>query len=368
MQSSITRRMPAEWEAQEAVLLAFPHIDSDWGEILTEARNQFARLISTISYHGDKVLVVTPDYVETSSFLRDWFQNELGNSRSLSRVTVIEIPLNDTWTRDYGPLSVIDIEKGKPLALDFGFNAWGMKFKADKDNDVNSNLRAKGIIAGDSYVDCRNFILEGGSIETDGKGTLLTTSECLLNPNRNPSFTKEQIEKLLGERMGFTHFLWLDHGHIIGDDTDSHIDTLCRFAPDDVILYTSAGEESGPEYESLELMRNQLAGFRTPEGMSYHLIELPLPDPIHNDKGERMAATYANFLVTPGCVYVPTYGQPQNDRIAVMTIQMVYSTRKVVPVDCRVLITQGGSLHCSTMQIYPGIINFPAEMHSDENA
>lgn len=351
------KRMPAEWEDQEAVMVAFPHEDTDWGDIIEEAREQFTRLIYALSFYGERVLVITRSKASTEEWLRSWFENEIGDRRSLGRVTVIETPINDTWTRDYGPLSIVDTDTGKPYLCDFGFNGWGLKFEADLDNEVNHRLMETGVIDKDKYIDCRDFILEGGSLETDGKGTLLTTSECLLNPNRNPTYCREEIEGLLRERLGFTRILWLDHGHIPGDDTDSHIDTLCRLAPDDIILYTSSGEDNDPCHKELELMREQLASFRTPAGRPYHLVELPLPDTIRDEEGNRLAATYANYLVTPRCVYVPSYGQPRKDRLAVMTLQMVYTSRKVVPVNCRTLITQGGSLHCSTMQLYPGTVN-----------
>lgn len=355
--NKIAKRMPAEWEAQECVMVAYPDAASDWGSILQEARIQFNRLISELAWHGERVVVVASDAEETREALHDWYRNELGDMRTLANIRVVEVPINDTWTRDYGPLSVLDMATDSPLALDFGFNAWGSKYPYDKDNLVNHNLMEQGVIPVSRYVDCRKFILEGGSVETDGNGTLLTTSQCLLNKNRNPQSSKEEIEQTLSDSLGFSRFLWLDHGHIDGDDTDSHIDTLCRFAPDDIIFYTSAGEDKDAQQESLTLMLEQLRTFRTSEGKPYHLVELPLPDPLHGDGGERLGATYANFLVTPKCVYVPSYGQPQKDRLAAMTVQMVYHQRKIVSVDCRTLIKQGGSLHCSTMQIYPGIFN-----------
>ena len=185
-------------------------------------------------------------------------------------------------------------------------------------------------------------------METDGKGTLLTTSECLLNPNRNPTYTRNEIEDILSKRLGFTRFLWLEHGHIEGDDTDSHIDTLARLAPGDVIYYCGPGEEMN---ESLVKMRDELKALRTVDGQPYHLVELPLPDAIYDEEGNRLAATYANYLVTERAVYVPIYKQQLKDEMAVMILSVAYHDRKIVPVDCTTLIKQGGSLHCSTMQL-----------------
>lgn len=348
---NIVKRLPAEWESQRGILIAWPHEASDWCEYLDDARRQFARIISEMARHGENVFVVACDADDARGYIESWFHEEIGDSRGLDRVNVVAVEINDTWTRDYGPITVYDEDSGQYRCLDFGFNAWGLKFAADRDNQVNSALKSAGVIDGESYVDCRDFILEGGSIESDGRGTLLTTEQCLLSANRNPTYTKEEIEELLRQRLGINHFLWLTHGHITGDDTDSHIDTLCRLAPGDVIFYISSGETDDPDHDELERMLRELTEFRTPDDRPYNLMELPLPDPIYNDEGDRLAATYANFLVTPANVYIPSYGQPAKDRLAAMTIQAVYHDRQVVPVDCRVLIRQGGSLHCSTMQL-----------------
>lgn len=343
------RRLPAEWEEQSSVLITFPHEDTDWNDNLERAKLQFVQIIAELALHGEKVIVIAQNYIEASNYIKDYFINELGNSFALQRVSIYSIPINDTWIRDYGPISVIDNNEDIKC-LDFKFNAWGAKFQYDKDNAVNTHLKAHGVIADKSYVDCQDFILEGGSIESDGKGTIMTTSECLLNPNRNIHLSKQEIESIIFERLGAERILWLDFGHIEGDDTDSHIDTLCRFAPGDTILYTSCGENGDTQHEELKKMYDQLKTFRTIDGLPYNLIELPLPDPIIID-GKRLGATYANYLVTPHYIYLPTYNQPSKDRLAAITLQSVYPDRQVVPIDCRTLITQGGSLHCSTMQI-----------------
>lgn len=347
--SNIRKRMIAEWEGQDAVLMAWPHPDSDWGYIIEEARRQFARIIGTMLMHRENVLVLSQDPENTllyvSEYLRDHGEEEIPD---LYR-HIIRVEHNDTWTRDYGPLSVENLENGQPLLLDFGFNAWGLKFPANLDNQVNARIRGT-VFRTDAYVDCRDFILEGGSIETDGEGTLLTTTECLLNPNRNPTYSKVGIEKILTDRLGFDRYLWLDHGHIEGDDTDSHIDTLARLAPNDVICY------SGGVSDEMRMMEEQLKSFRTRTGNPYDLIKLPSPSPIYDDEGRRLAATYANFLVTPTAVYVPVYAQPENDSAALERIGQVYPERDIIGVDCTTLIKQGGSLHCSTMQLIPGTL------------
>lgn len=347
--ADIRKRMPAEWEGQEAVLMAWPHPDSDWGYIIDEARIQFARIIAAMLMHGENVLILSQEPETTIRCVSDYIRDHgFENIPDLNQ-HMIRMDHNDTWTRDYGPISLEIADSKRPVLLDFGFNAWGLKFRANLDNQVNARLKGK-VFRTDAYVDCRDFILEGGSIETDGQGTLLTTTECLLNPNRNPTYTKEEIEKILSDRLGFDRYLWLDHGHIDGDDTDSHIDTLARLAPNDVICY------SGGESEEMRLMEEQLMSFRTREGRPYDLVRLPEAAPIYDKGGVRMAATYANFLVTPTAVYVPTYAQPENDIEALKKISEIYSDRNVVGVDCTTLIKQGGSLHCSTMQLVPGTL------------
>lgn len=346
----IRKRLPAEWEEQEAVLMAWPHPDSDWGYIIREAREQFASLISAMMQNGERVLILSCEPEATYSYLNEYIVRHGLNARHDFREDIIQMEHNDTWTRDYGPVGVLDQRTGSTVLLDFGFNAWGLKFPANLDNQVNCRLKGK-VLDDNAYVDCRDFILEGGSIETDGKGTLLTTTECLLNPNRNPTYTKPEIERILSDRLGFDRFLWLNHGHIEGDDTDSHIDTLARLAPDDVIVYC------GGDSEEMRLMEQELRGFTTRKGEPYRLVELPAPDPIYDEEGRRLAATYANYLVTPNSVYVPLYNQPVKDSEALELIQSVYPDRKAIGIACDTLIRQGGSLHCSTMQLLPGSLN-----------
>lgn len=306
------RRLPAEWEdCFTSVMIARPHAATDWAPMLDEVTSCYDSLVAAIAEAGMEII-------------------ETGDNT------------NDTWTRDYGPITV---EDGPALRLfDFTFNGWGMKFAADKDNLVNSRLFAE-------TVNRRGFVLEGGSIESDGRGTLMTTSRCLLSPNRNAQLGRDDIEEYLKAEFGLKQVLWVDHGFLEGDDTDSHIDTLARLAPHDTILYCGAGNETGTQHDSLVAMARQLRSFTTPDGRPFNLIELPLPDPIFDDEGERLPATYANYLATPKAILMPTYGQPRNDRLAADTLRIVYGDRRIITVDCRALIRQHGSLHCATMQL-----------------
>jgi agmatine/peptidylarginine deiminase len=262
---------------------------------------------------------------------------------------LVELPSNDTWARDHGGITIF--ENGKPIVLDFQFNGWGLKFASDKDNLITERLHNTGHLFGE-LRNCRNFVFEGGSIESDGEGTLLTTSECLLSPNRNATMSRADIEKYLLDILGARQLLWLDHGYLAGDDTDSHIDTLARLCPNNTILYVKCDDESDEHYEALRLMEEQLKTFRTLSGEPYRLIALPMARPAYeNAQLERIPATYANYLVINGAVLVPTY-DTDLDAIALDQVQLAFPEHEIVGVDCQALIRQHGSLHCVTMQ-YP---------------
>lgn len=226
-----------------------------------------------------------------------------------------------------------------------------MKFAANKDNLINWNLYQSNLLKG-SYTNCRNFILEGGSIESDGKGTMLTTSTCLLAPNRNDVMTREDIELYLKERFNLQQVLWLDHGFLAGDDTDSHIDTLARLCPDNTIVYVQCTDSADEHYDELSKMEEQLKTFRTLENTPYRLLPLPMPTAIYDEEGERLPATYANFLIMNDTILYPTYNQPDNDQKAAQILVQAFPEKDIVGIDCCPLIKQHGSLHCVTMQ-YP---------------
>ena len=260
-------------------------------------------------------------------------------------------PTNDTWARDHGFISLVN-DQGQRRLLDYQFNGWGEKFPAELDNAINRRLYDEGRIKGE-YIDCLDFVLEGGSIESDGKGTIFTTSGCLMAPHRNQPLTKEEIESRLLRDLHARRILWIDHGNLTGDDTDGHIDTLVRICPDDTLLYMGCENPQDEQYEALQRMEEQLRTFRTLEGKPYRLIKLPIPRPIVFE-GDRLPATYANFLVINGAVLCPTYNQPDLDAEALRLIREAFPGREIVGIDCRSIIKQHGSLHCCTMQ-YPSI-------------
>ena len=285
----------------------------------------------------------------------------------LSSLTSHLLPLetNDTWARDHGFITLTD-DEGHHRLLDFCFNGWGEKFPAELDNAINRRLYDNGLpplnlmdcppqAEGQSseYADCLDFVLEGGSIESDGRGTVFTTTGCLLAPHRNQPLTKDEIETRLKHDLHAERILWIDHGNLTGDDTDGHIDTLVRICPDDTLLYMGCDDPKDEQYDELRLMEEQLKTFRTIDGRPYVLKKFPMPCPIY-DGDDRLPATYANFLVVNGAVLCPTYAQPDLDAQALRTIGEAFPDREIVGIDCRSIIKQHGSLHCCTMQ-FPSI-------------
>ena len=345
MDSNYTR-LPAEWEPQDAIMLSWPHKDTDWCHMLNEAQQCFIEIARAINNSNEQLIIVAPDTRDAKRQLK-----HLDNSI----IRYFDITTNDTWARDTGPITTI--VNGLPRINDFKFNGWGMKFAADLDNLITSNLKEQDLFDKKNYTNMLSFVLEGGSIESDGNGTLLTTSKCLLSPNRNGGHSKDEIENTLNRVFGSKKILWLDYGYLEGDDTDSHIDTLARFAPNNNILYVATNNTTDSHYTELLRMKEQLSDFCSAKNEPYKLTELPLPSPIYDDNGNRLPATYANFLIGNGFVLVPTYCQPENDRKAIQAIGGIFKGYTVAGIDCRALIQQHGSLHCVTMQFPKGSIN-----------
>ena len=339
--TSNIRRLPAEWEPQSAVQLTFPHADSDWADMLDEVLPCFVALAETIS-RFEKVLIVCQNDAETRALLRNAVQENL---------IVVKIPSNDTWARDHGGITILENER--PVVLDFIFNGWGLKFPADRDNRITRALWEQQLLhAEHRYI---GMALEGGGIESDGQGTLLVTSECLLSPNRNPHLSKEQTEEQLKALFGLERVLWLHHGYLAGDDTDSHIDTLARLCAPDTIAYVRCTDPADEHYAALSAMEQELKNLRTSAGAPYRLVALPWPDACYAADGHRLPATYANFLIINSAVLVPTYRVPQ-DAEALRMLADLFPDREIIGMDCRPLIEQHGSLHCVTMQYPAGAV------------
>ena len=317
-----TYRLPAEWEPQSGVQLTWPHAQTDWAYMLDDITKTYDEMAEAIKRY-EPLLIVSP-------------------------------PTNDTWARDHGFITLVN-DRGDRRLLDFCFNGWGEKFPAELDNAINRRLYDEGRVHGE-YVNHLDFVLEGGSIESDGRGTVFTTTPCLLAPHRNQPLTREQIDQRLKEMLCAERIVWIDHGQLTGDDTDGHIDTLVRICPDDTIMYVGCDDLQDEQYQELRLMEEQLHTLRTLDGRPYRLLKLPMPRAIHDEDGERLPATYANFLVINGAVLVPTYAQPDLDAEALNLVAQAFPDRDIVGIDCRSIIRQHGSLHCCTMQFPAGVL------------
>ncbi|MCX7882227.1 MAG: agmatine deiminase family protein [Brevinematales bacterium] len=345
----MNHRLPAEWEQQDGILLAWPHSESDWAPLLSSVEKTYESLITTIT-RFERVVVLVPEGTLSSLRVR-----LVAAGAKEDRLLLVELPTNDTWARDFGFLTVFD-KKGRRKLLDFGFNGWGLKFAADKDNLINRRLFSQGIFKRGVSLSTIGLILEGGSIESDGEGTIMTSRECLLSPNRNPHLSQGQIERALRRYLGAKRILWVNHGSLAGDDTDSHIDTLARFANPTTILYVSCEDPQDEHFSALKAMENDLKSFRTRQGKPYTLIPLPLPKACYDENGHRLPATYANFLFINGAVIVPTYDDPINDPKALAIFQEVFPEREIIGISALSLIQQHGSVHCITMQIPEGVL------------
>jgi len=407
-------RFPAEWEPQRFIQLTWPHEDTDWAPIIGEVNQCFVKLalailrfepLLIVCANTDEVKQLLREGVENLSpderksliaaqdkkiSLRTKTDEMIGMLSE--RIRFVELPSNDTWARDHGGITIF--ENNQRMIYDYAFNGWGQKFEASLDNELTLKLIEMGVLddPGNSnkiddnaihvlstdntttiahredalydmrnnpfehttttiaYRDCLDFVLEGGSLESDGNGTLLTTSECLLSEFRNPAYTKEMIEQRLKDDLGVNRILWLNHGYLEGDDTDSHIDTLARFCDRETIAYVRCDDPVDAHFEALQLMEQELKQFKTFSGQPYRLIPLPMADASYDEEGNRLPATYANFLIVNGAVLMPTYQNPLKDELAMNQLKQAFPDREIVGVDCRVLIEQHGSLHCVTMQ------------------
>lgn len=329
---------PAEWYPQGAIQLTWPHNKSDWDYMIEEVSDYYIGLAKEILKY-QKLIVVCRNEALIKYLLGDH-----------PNLVCSEIVTNDTWARDHSGISVFVDDK--PVLLDFCFNGWGLKFAACADNQITRELFEQGVFGKNVILSNNNdFVLEGGAIESDGQGTILTTTHCLTAINRNDKLNQIEIEDYLKSTFGANRILWLDHGYLRGDDTDSHVDTLARFCDESTIAYVKCDDEKDEHYEELKKMEEQLQSFVDYQGNPYKLIALPMADIVLED-GERLPATYANFLIMNEVVLMPTYGSAEKDILAQQQLEKAFPTRKVIGIKSTTLIKQHGSLHCVTMQ-YP---------------
>ena len=337
-------RFPAEWEPQSAVLIAWPHADTDWAERLGEVEETYIALVAAITRYQDVVICVA------DADLQIYAEARLRSARiDLGRVRFIEVEYDDTWLRDSGPITLREGDGFR--VLDFRFTGWGGKFEASRDDELITHLGDAGTFRKSTrqHID---FALEGGAIDTDGAGTLLSTWQCL--HERHPDVSRELLTSKLSEWLQQQRVLWLDHGYLEGDDTDAHIDTLARFAAPDAIVFQACDDPTDSHYWELQAMATELAALRTADGKPYRLFPLPWAKPIV-DEDRRLAASYANFLIINGAVLMPAYGDAA-DAATAGVLEQAFPDREIIAVPCRPLIWQNGSLHCITMQLPQGVV------------
>ncbi len=337
-------RFPAEWEGQSAVLIAWPHAETDWAQRLGEVEETYIALVAAITRFERAVICVADEDLQTYAEAR------LRSARiDMDKVRFVAAEYDDTWLRDSGPITLRRADGGFRL-LDFRFTGWGGKFEASRDDQLVGVLHDAGLFR-DADIQSIDFALEGGAIDTDGAGTLLTTWQCL--HERHPQRSRESLSHDLASWLAQDRVLWLDHGYLEGDDTDAHVDTLARFAGPDAIVFQSCDDPTDSHYAELQAMGAEIAALRQANGQPYRLFPLPWAQPIL-DEGRRLAASYANFLIVNGAVLMPAYGDAA-DAKAQAVLAEAFPDREIVTVPCRALIWQNGSLHCITMQLPAGL-------------
>ena len=337
-------RLPAEWEPQSAVLVAWPHSETDWADRLAEVETTYVALVGAIVRFERAIVCVADDALEAHA--RAALQ---AAGVDMGRVRFVRAEYDDTWLRDSGPITLRTA--GGFRLLDFRFTGWGGKFEASRDDALVETLERGGLFERAERASIA-FALEGGAIDTDGDGTLLTTWQCL--NQRHPDASREELSTKLADWLAQDRVLWLDHGYLEGDDTDAHVDTLARFASPDSIVFQGCDDPTDSHYPHLRAMADELAALRTKDGQPYRLFELPWAQPILDD-GRRLAASYANFLIVNGAVLAPSYGDAADAR-AQAVLREAFPAHEIVMVPCRPLIWQNGSLHCITMQLPEGVV------------
>lgn len=332
-------RMPAEWETQAAVWLSWPHRRSTWPGLFREIGPAFSRFVAAISrFEAVHLNAARPLQARARRLCA-------AAGADMGRVTFHDHPTNDAWCRDHGPIFVRHRGTGEVAVTDWRYNAWGGKYPPfDRDDRIPSRVaRALGV---------RRFphdmVLEGGSIDVNGRGLLLTSEQCLLHPNRNPDLSRAEIERNLRNQLGVRRVLWVGEG-IVGDDTDGHIDDIARFFSPEGIVHVAERNRRDPNYRILAALRERLEGLRAGPGRGFTLVELPMPAPF-GFQGQRVPASYANFLVINGAVLVPTFRQPRRDARACAILRECFPGRAVIGIDCYHLIWGLGSLHCLSQQ------------------
>lgn len=324
--------MPAEWQPHAATWMAWPHDDAQWVGMLEPVRREFAAFVGAIAAREAVELLVADDESDADA------RRRVGGN-----VRVHRVPHQDLWLRDSGPTFVTRDDEVR--LVDWEFNGWGEKYPADLDNQIPTHVAR---ILGGLPRFSPGIVMEGGSIEVDGRGTVLTTRQCLLSPHRNPGLDEAALEGHLAEALGVSQVIWLDEG-LEGDHTDGHIDTISRFTDGRTIVTATCDDPDDPNHAILAANLDRLRAARDAAGQPYRVVELPIPRRSAHFEGERLPLTYANFYIVNGAVLLPVYGD-ERDQSAVEILRPLFPARTIVPLMARALITGGGAFHCVTQQ------------------
>lgn len=331
--------MPAEWEPHEATWLSWPHADG------ISFPGRYRHVIPTFVQMAEALAESEIVRINVKTPLQEAEVRKLLAGAPPERVEFHHIPTNEPWCRDHGPIFLRRKKAPRVAAANFGFNAWGWKYlPCDDDDDVPARI---GERLGLEVLDCSDFVLEGGSIDVNGEGALLTTESCLLNPNRNPDLSRADVEKNLRECLGVKKIIWLGDG-IEGDDTDGHVDDLTRFVAPDRVVTVVEEDENDPNHDALQANLERLRAVELKKDEPLEIRELPMPAKIVRD-GQRLPASYANFYIANKVVLLPVFGET-NDAWAEAALKELFPKRKIVPIDCRELIWGLGAFHCLTQQ------------------
>jgi agmatine deiminase len=331
---------PAEWEKHRATWLSWPHKEASWPGKIKSIYPRYAEFIKIIS-EGERVCINVANsamQVEATQWLRK-------SGVDLGQIDFYHHPTNDAWCRDHGPAFVVNRRENKKAVVDWGYNAWGDKYPPYDLDDVIPTLVAKAL---NIPVFNPGIVMEGGSVEFNGKGTLMTTRACLLNPNRNPNLNQADIERYLSEFYGANHIIWIGDG-IVGDDTDGHIDDLTRFVNSDTVVTVVEESKKDENYELLQENLKELGKLRLETGKQINIVELPMPKAIIYED-QRLPASYANFYISNNAVVVPTFQDKFTDERALVILESLFPDRKVVGIDSTDIIWGLGSFHCLSQQ------------------
>lgn len=335
-----------EWAPQSAILLIWPHPYSDWAHNLSAIEPVYTDIVYSVTQNQMVLLVC---------FDKDHYQHVeqllLKTRINLQRIRFVIEKTNDTWCRDYGPLSLSNNKKIK--LYDYQFNGWGQKFNAELDNQLTTKLYQNNIFTNFELV-VMDLVLEGGSIDSNGQDILLTTSQCLLENTRNPDLNQQQITNILKKQLGVSKIIWIENSQLLGDDSDGHIDMLVRFCNENTIAYSCCSNKNDANYHTLRELETELKALFNRKNSHTELVPLPIPEPVFDDSGRQLPASYANFLIINNAVLLPLYNN-KNDSTAIKNLQQCFPGRKIIPVNCLPLIEQNGSLHCASMQLPQGL-------------